>query len=403
MKKAQIMAFETDDMITKKVFLKILFSYINQKPFESTEKIDWKKIVELAEIHSVQTIVYLAAGDKISDLDMHERLKYDFLISANNSISQEIAMEQVISKLTENSIDHMLMKGYVLRNYYPDKEARSFGDIDFLIKEEDREKSHRVIQDMGFEYDKDHFIKQVYTYKKKNIILEAHTEIIYNSYFLDFDYRTYFLDKVKNMELVKGHTYELKKEDHFIYVMVHLATHFYNAGIGVRMLLDIAVFLNKYGSVMDMDYICKEFEKIRLSKFVNIIYYLCGKYFATKVDCRPIAESEEKLIMGYILNHGTFGFWEKDVFDISYHNNNEGFWPSFRKRFFPEYERMIQRNAWFKNGKKYMLPYAWVRRWFDLIFNKKRRVGLGNKLNAVFSKGSDADKHTQILNIVGLK
>ena len=378
-------------------------SYINQKTFEPTDNIDWERIITLAKIHSVQTIVYLVAGNIIPDSEICERLKHDFLLSVNQSMRQEMIMKKVIEALNENEIDHVLMKGYVLRNYYPDKEARSFGDIDFLIKEEDREKSHKVIQSLGFEYDKNHFIKQVYTYKKNSVILEVHTEIIYNSHFLDYDYRAYFLEKSKKMVLISGHTFELEKEDHFIYIMVHLATHFYKAGIGVRMLMDIAVCLNKYGSAMDMDYVNKEFEKIKLNKFVNIIYYLCSKYFETKVDCQPIDEYDEGLIMSYILNHGTFGFFDKDVFDINYHKDSENFLSMLRKRIFPNYEIMIQRNEWFKNGKKFMLPYAWIRRGFEFIFNKKKRIDLTYKIDAVFKKGSDSDKHNKMLDIVGLK
>ena len=153
------------------IFLKILSSYINQKTFEPTDNIDWERIITLAKIHSVQTIVYLVAGNIIPDSEICERLKHDFLLSVNQSMRQEMIMKKVIEALNENEIDHVLMKGYVLRNYYPDKEARSFGDIDFLIKEEDREKSHKVIQSLGFEYDKNHFIKQVYTYKKNSVIL----------------------------------------------------------------------------------------------------------------------------------------------------------------------------------------------------------------------------------------
>ena len=211
------------------------------------------------------------------------------------------------------------------------------------------------------------------------------------------------MEKSKKMVLISGHTFELEKEDHFIYIMVHLATHFYKAGIGVRMLMDIAVFLNKYGSAMDMDYVNKEFEKIKLNKFVNIIYYLCSKYFETKVDCQPIDEYDEGLIMSYILNHGTFGFFDKDVFDINYHKDSENFLSMLRKRIFPNYEIMIQRNEWFKNGKKFMLPYAWIRRGFEFIFNKKKRIDLTYKIDAVFKKGSDSDKHNKMLDIVGLK
>lgn len=390
-------------MYTEQIFLNIISDYINNKHILPPKDTNWEEIIKLAEIHSLHTMLYLSVGDFIKDKVLHDRLKYDFLASVKNSVNQEIAMEQLIKKLTENNIDHMLMKGYILRNYYPDKESRTFGDIDFLIKEEDREKSHEIILGLGYEYHKDHFIKQVYTYSKNNVVLEVHTDIIYNSSFLDYDYRGYFREKVKNKQLIKGCTYELKKEDHFLYIMVHLASHFYNAGIGVRMLLDIAVFLNKFAKEMDMYYINNELKKIKLSKFSNTIYYICNKYFDVAIECQPIIETEIKYIMNYILGHGTFGFMNKDIFDINYHKEHKGFISVFRERFFPKYEIMKQRNNWFKNGKKFMLPYAWIRRWFEFILFKNKRSQLHRKLNAIFIKGNDSDKHNKILEMIGLK
>lgn len=390
-------------MKTNLIFLKILSSYIHQRDFVPPDDTDWKEILYLSQIHSVSAIIYMAAGKYIKDMQLSESLKQDFLFSVNNSILQETEMENIIKKLTENNINHMLMKGYVLRNYYPDKEARTFGDIDFLINEADREKSHKLLIDCGFEYDKDHFIKQVYTYKKRNIILEVHTEIIYQELFLGFDYRGYFMESVKKMILVRKCTYELPKEDHFIYVMVHLAEHFYKSGVGIRMILDIAVFLNKYGTSMDMDYVNKEFEKIKLTSFVNIIYCLCNKYFDVNVKYTEINSIEETIILDYILCHGTFGYISKNLYDIDFYRKEENRLTVIRKRFFPDYTIMVQRNEWFRNGKKILLPYAWFRRWLEFVFNKNKRKDINQKIETLFGQGADSEKHNIMLNIVGLK
>lgn len=45
-------------------------------------------------------------------------------------------MVQVIECLNQKKIFHVLMKGWVLKRYYPILELRTMGDIDFLIREE---------------------------------------------------------------------------------------------------------------------------------------------------------------------------------------------------------------------------------------------------------------------------
>ena len=115
-----------------------------------------------------------------------------------------------------------------------------------------------------------------------------HTDIIYEKLFNDFDYIGYFREKIQNKVHIKGNTYELRKEGHFIYILVHLAKHFYNAGVGIKMILDVVVFLRKYGKTMDFDYINNELTHIQLKDFSNMIFYVCKKYFDSDIECTPI-------------------------------------------------------------------------------------------------------------------
>ena len=44
-------------------------------------------------------------------------------------------------------------------------------------------------------------------------------------------------------------------------VLGHMAYHFAHGGVGIRLVLDIRVYLDKYGDVMDREYIKQELEK----------------------------------------------------------------------------------------------------------------------------------------------
>ena len=272
-------------MESKTYFLRLISSYILSEKIDYDESVDWNEIFKLAQIHSVQALIYMAVNQLDKKPLIYNELKEQFLKSVNISALQETGMEHIINKLTSENIDHMLMKGYVLRNYYPDKEARTFGDIDFLINEYDRDKSHKALLDIGFKYDEEDYNKYVWTYNKGVLHIEVHTDIIYEKLFNDFDYIGYFREKVNKKILIKNNTYELRKEDHFIYVLVHLAKHFYNAGVGIRMILDIVTFLQKYGKTMDFDYINMELSHIQLKNFANIIFFICKKYFGFDIEC----------------------------------------------------------------------------------------------------------------------
>ena len=388
---------------SKSYFLGLIRSYILYEKIDVNDVVDWNEILKLAQIHSVQVIVYMAVNKFDLKPPIYNELKNQFLKSINISALQEAGMNQIIKKFTSENIDHTLMKGYVLRNYYPDKEARTFGDIDFLINESDRDKSHKALLDIGFKYDEEDYNAYVWVYNKGVLHIEVHTDIIYHKLFNDFDYINYFREKVKNKVLIKDNTYELRKEDHFIYVLVHLAKHFYNAGVGIRMILDVVVFLQKYGKTMDFDYINKELLYIQLKDFSNIIFFICKKYFGFDIECTSIEQNDLDEIMEYILNHGVFGFEDKDVQGISFQKTGDKGIKLFMRKAFPDLSTMRRMYPWFKDGKKYMLPYAWVRRWLYFITNKKKRKSLSSKFAAIVDDSEDITKHIEMLKIAGLK
>jgi hypothetical protein len=227
--------------------------------------------------------------------------------------------------------------------------------------------------------------------------------MIYEELFNNFDYISYFREKLENKQLISGHTYELKKEDHLIYILVHLAKHFYHAGVGIRMIADVAVFINKFAEILDFEYIDDEMKRLELSEFANVIYFIVNKYFGTDVDCKDISLNSEKRILEYVLNHGVFGFDNKDVDSIMWHSGKEDTFNVLIRKLFPDYRTMVTYFDWFENKPKIMLPYAWLRRWIEYILNPQKRSVIKYKVDTALSKSDDVNIHQDMLEIVGLK
>lgn len=390
-------------MNSKQYFIELISAYINDRTPVSSENfnIDWNEIVYLAKIHSVQIPVFMSVDKLEKKPTVYNELKSQFLIAVNISAKQEYWMEEVIKKLTDNDIDHILFKGYVLRNYYPNKEARSFGDIDFLIKEEDREKSDKALKELGFEYDEDEYCKEVWTYHKDVLSLEVHTDIIYEKLFSDVDYIGYFRKKLKNKVLISKNTYELRAEDHFVYLMVHLAKHFYNYGVGIRMIMDIAVMKKYFKNNLDYEYINKELKDIGLGKFANTIFYLCNKY----LDCRfegIYNVRNIETIMDYVIMHGVFGFDNKDGYVVKFEEERgKNILSNVFRELFPDYETMTKYYKWFTGLPKYMLLYGWIRRIIEFAFSRNKNIN--RRIAGMCKDSSQIDIHKDILRSIGLR
>lgn len=390
-------------MNSKQYFIELISAYINNRAPVSPENssIDWNEILYFAKIHSVQVPVFMSV-DKLEKKPLvYDELKNQFLIAVNFSARQEYWMEKVIKAFAENGIDHLLFKGYVVRNYYPDIEARSFGDIDILIKEEDRGKSDNVLRKSGFEYDADEYCKEVWTYHKDVLSLEVHTDIIYEKLFSDFDYIEYFRKKLKNKVLIEKNTYELRAEDHFIYLMVHLAKHFYNYGVGIRMIMDIAVMKKYFNKNWDFEYINKELRDIGLSKFSNTIFYLCNRYLDSNFEGVSSVGNTET-IMDYVIMHGVFGFDNKGDYVVKFEEERKrNILGNILREVFPDYESMSKYYKWFTGRPKYMLPYGWIRRIIEFGLNRNKNIN--GRIFKACGNDSQIDIHKDILKSVGLR
>lgn len=65
------------------------------------------------------------------------------------------------------------------------------------------------------------------------------------------------------------YVYDFEAEDFYIYMMAHMAKHFYKRGCGIRNLVDIYVFLEKFGGEMNADYLQKQFAGLGLTAFTE--------------------------------------------------------------------------------------------------------------------------------------
>ncbi|MGN1318587.1 MAG: nucleotidyltransferase family protein, partial [Lachnospirales bacterium] len=387
-------------------FINILSAYLNNKEAEINCS-DWDEIAELAAINNLGAIVY----DYLKDKDICDnekallRLKKMFLGTVKLSVLQDIVTSQIISLFTENKIRHILFKGFIIKNYYPNKEFRTMGDIDIIIDECNREKVHNLLLNLGFCYDEGESKKTVRNYIKMGVCFEIHTKLVSKNLFDNIDYVKYFENCFDNCTNMSDYTLVLNNEYHLIYLIIHMAKHFKNGGCGVRMVFDIAVFINKLKDELNWNYVFGELDFLGLKKFSKLIFGICGKWFGVVSDFGGLELDLEQtsFIEEYILMGGTFGDANKNLDAIRIGANSD----SLLKRIvnlmaiiFPSYSYMKERYVWFDNTPKWLLPLGWLRLWWKRVVtnreNSFKRIGSALKDN------KDAVVHREIMDKIGL-
>lgn len=329
---------------------------------------DWTKLIKLAKIHSVMGILGFMvmsypdeSNSQVADFMKKQCLQTITLISQRSE-----SMKQLIVKMNSKKIDHLLFKGYIIKDYYPVPELRTFGDIDFLIHPKDRSKSDELMLQQGFERKTDW--EPVFSYQRANEYYEIHTDIMEVDVSDKADYKEYFNHVWEHAHLTDGHTYELSPEFHFLYLFTHIAKHICGSGAGIRMYMDIAVFIQHFGDKLDWKYIQDELKKLAFSDFANMVLTVVNVYFGVDVPINLNVIDEQVLedFMEFTLSGGTFGFVGRDSGLISLKkqkSNKESISrvSVFADRLFPSAASIESRYTYLQ-GHHWLLPVAWVHR-----------------------------------------
>lgn len=339
---------------------------LGENPGEFNE--NWAKLINLAKIHSVIGILgfmVMSYPDE-SNSQVADYMKKQCLQTVTLIAQRSEDMKQLIGKMNSSKIDHLLFKGYVLKDFYSVPELRTFGDIDFLIHPDDRKKSDELMIQQGFDRKTDW--EPVFSYRRGIEYYEIHTEIMEIDVSDKADYKGYFSHIWKYARLKDGHTWELTPEFHFIYLLTHIAKHICGSGAGIRMYMDIAVFILHYGNELDWSYVQNELEKLSLSDFANITLSFVQKYFEVKspIMLRKIDDDILDDFAEFTMSGGTFGFVGRDSGLISLkkqnrNNDHISRFGVFANRLLPSASSIESRYTYLQ-GRHWLLPVAWVHR-----------------------------------------
>ncbi|MDD2362945.1 MAG: nucleotidyltransferase family protein [Oscillospiraceae bacterium] len=394
-------------------FLDLLSAFINKTEPDVCRDIDWNEIMHLAALHSVGGIIGYMVNklpkDKKPDAVITEKFNNLYYSTITTLSNKEYSMLNLINEFDKEQIPHLLMKGYVVKEYYPVKELRTFGDIDILIKKNDRQKAHELMLKLGYNVGQDHGAVWVYSRGYENY--EIHTQLISeenttNSIVLDF------FDKAwDNASAESGkYTYYFTPEFHFIYLLQHIAKHMKWQGAGIRMFMDIAVYL-KCNTTLDWGYLWSELEKLNLKLFTENVLALCTKWFhiALPFEPRILPDQFYQDITGYVLSAGTFGFYGRNQAAFCIRNEIEQGrsnsvkgspgWRTFRKFLFPSYSSLEEKYK-ILSGRPYLLPVIWVARVFR-VFSPKRRAAMKHAKN-IMTGSKEALEQYNLFEQLGL-
>lgn len=280
---------------------------VNQK-MPDTEKISHMNLdtlFEVCEKHILTACVAYA-------LEMAGIQNHQFTQAKEKSIRKNILLDaertKILKRLEQEKIWYMPLKGAILKDWYPKLGMRQMSDNDILCDENCQKEIRTIMTELGFTCehfgigcDNAYFKEPVSNFEMHHSLFMVSQVGNLYQYYADVKKR---LIKDENNQ----YGYHFSTEDFYLYLLAHEYKHYSAGGIGVRSLLDIYIFMKKFGDVLDWDYLNAELQKLEMTD-----YELQSRQLGMKLFSGKKLTDTEKEVLDYYIFSGVYGNLENRV------------------------------------------------------------------------------------------
>lgn len=379
--------------------LSVIKAVLHNKNVEVIEEdMDKSVLLKIAKSHRLENFLYYGLKEmNLGELSVrlaksHKNDVYRAAIFAAES-------ELLFHAFAKNEIKFMPLKGLVIKYLYPHIDLRTMVDVDILFDESKKKEVKKVMVELGYKV-KSYNAGNHDVYLKDPLMhVEMHHSLIDESYSLSQYYKSIWNRVI--LEKDSCFQYRMTDEDFYLFLIAHTAKHFLNGGTGIRNIIDIYLYLEKYKKELNINYIESELEKLGLLVFSKKISEL-AYYWFDEGETNQILEQ----IGSYVVHSGVYGnITNAAIINILLGKKGKDSLTSSKikyilRRIFPSYSTMKRRNKILKKIP-ILLPWFWFTRLLTGICRKESRIKEMDAIDKV--KQEDIEKIKEIREELGVK
>lgn len=325
-----------------------------------------------------------------SDVAKKFRSERNMAIYRYEQINYELG--EICRIFEENEIEHIPLKGAVLRAYYPQPWMRTSCDIDILIKEENLDKAIKLLCDhLG--YGKVHRgTHDVSVRSPSNVNLELHFSLLEDD---RANNASVILGSVWQHLQSDGNGYQKALQDDFFYYyhIAHMAKHIEFGGCGIKPFLDLWVLNERVPFDQEKrDAILVEGGLKTLADSAKKLAYV---WFGEEAHT-PLTQKLEE----YILTGGVYGSAQNMV-AAQAAKKGRGLKYILSRIWFP-YDLLKLRYPRVEKCKL-LIPYYQVCRWMNFLFKGKKKTALAEARETCKSSDEKTKNIQAMLQELGLQ
>lgn len=281
---------------------------------------DWHSLFKTAKLQAVVGLV----ADAISKLPDDCRPPKDVRMACIGYMQQieqmnvlhRYVIKKVHALLKGNGVNVVFMKGLMAGTRYPNPFVRQCGDIDFVVAESDFPRTLKLLEQIGkVDYKLEHehhgmaFVD--------GVTLEPHYKVHnyqhpMNDKAMKEMFGEVFPQSLEHIDIDGEQIPVFPKTFESVFLVSHMVNHVYEEGLGLRQVIDYALFLQHEYYKIDKDFHQAYLERMHMERGHRIFVRICEKYLGlsssiVQIQCTPREETFADKLMNDILHVGNFG------------------------------------------------------------------------------------------------
>lgn len=304
-----------------KAFLSILDSVIHNKPVGMPFSDGYySQVLSMARSHNVYALVC----EKLCEMP-------DFMQSLEYEKAMVVAMKQVAlqTKQTEAFLDlyqefakenlhPLVMKGIVCRELYGERcNYCPSGDEDILVRREEFDRVKDVLLAQGYDLEEKNVTRKMLEELQEitfcniqyGLSIELHVNAIGNENILRSKMNDYFCSVFEHaicQEIMGRKIWTMNHTEHFLFLVLHAFKHMMVSGFGMRQVLDILLYVERYGGEIIWEDAMAALEDCSAKMFFSDLIHIGNQYLGFHLPVICPAHCPDELLED-LLECGAFG------------------------------------------------------------------------------------------------